>query len=88
MVRFTFLAATILAISAGGNAMLSRTLGFALAFTVFVAFACAVTQSPNDDPLIMQASLAGSDFFTVTRVDPDGTILLGPNSACRWCNLG
>jgi len=55
--------------------------GFALAFTLLVAHAGARAQAPNDDPSIMQTPLAGPEFVTVTRVDLDGTILLGPSEA-------
>jgi prepilin-type processing-associated H-X9-DG protein len=59
--------------------MISRPLGFALAFCVFVACACAFTQPQNDEPSVSQAPLGGPAFFTVTRVDADGTIVLGPS---------
>jgi len=55
--------------------------GFALAFALLVAHAGAIAQPPNDDPPILQAPLAGPEFVTVTRVDLDGTILLGPSEA-------
>jgi len=55
-----------------------RRRGFALAFALLVAHAGAFAQLPNDDPSFMHAGLDGLEFL-VTRVDPDGTILLGPS---------
>ena len=41
----------------------------------------AVAQPPTYDPSVLQAPLTRTANFTVTRVDPDGTIVLGPSSA-------
>jgi prepilin-type processing-associated H-X9-DG protein len=54
--------------------------GFALAFALLAGPAGAFAQPPNDDPSTLQTPLNGPDFFTVTRVDPDGTIVLGPSA--------
>jgi prepilin-type processing-associated H-X9-DG protein len=53
--------------------------GVALAFALLVGPAGAFAQLPQDHPSGMQAQLAGPDIFTVTRIDADGTILLGPS---------
>ena len=58
-----------------------RLHGFRPGLGVLVAYAGALAQPPNDDPSILQAPLNGLDFFTVTRVDADGTILLGPSES-------
>ncbi|MFI5454530.1 MAG: DUF1559 domain-containing protein [Isosphaerales bacterium] len=55
--------------------------GFALAFALLVPHAGAFAQPEKDDPSIMQTPLSGPEFLTVTRVDPDGTILMGPSDA-------
>ncbi len=80
-----------------------RLFAFALTSVLFVAYACGVTQRPNDDPTLGQAQevqksvdgrfaqptasdtsvlrsiLAGNALFTVTQVDADGTVMLGPS---------
>ena len=61
--------------------MPSRYHGYTLAFAVLAGPAGAIAQPPNDDRSIMQTPLNGPDFFTVTRVDPDGTIVLDPSTA-------
>ena len=53
--------------------------GFAVALAFLVANAGRNAQPANDDPSILQAPLNGPEFFAVTRVDSDGTILLGPS---------
>ncbi len=58
-----------------------RHCGFALALALLMVNAGAFAQPPNDDPSILQTPLPGPEFLTVTRVDPDGTILLGPSEA-------
>jgi len=39
----------------------------------------ASAQPPSNDPPDLRMPLSGPEFLTVTRVDPDGTILLGPS---------
>jgi len=53
--------------------------GFALAFALLAGPAGAFAQLPKDHPSEIQAQLVGPDVFTVTRVDADGTIVLGPS---------
>jgi prepilin-type processing-associated H-X9-DG protein len=55
--------------------------GFALSLALLVAPAGAFAQAPKADESILQATLAGPEFVTITRVDPDGTILLGPSDS-------
>ena len=57
--------------------------GFALALALLMAQAGAFAQPPNDDASVLQARLAGPELLTVTRVDPKGTILVGPSETLR-----
>jgi hypothetical protein len=58
-------------------------LGIALGFSLLIASAGAAAQPPDDGRSTLQAELRGREFFTVTRVDPDGTILLEPAEATQ-----
>jgi hypothetical protein len=71
--------------------MSSRRACLTLAFAVLVAPAGATAQLPKGDPSVLQAQIAGGDPLTVTGVDPDGTIFLGPSEPIvfeRRDNLG
>ena len=52
---------------------------FALSLALLVAPAGALAQAPKADESVLQAPLAGPQFVTITRVDADGTIVLGPS---------
>ncbi len=53
--------------------------GFALSLALLFAPAAAFAQAQKAGESVLQAPLAGPQFVTITRVDPDGTILLGPS---------
>ncbi|MFI5454528.1 MAG: DUF1559 domain-containing protein [Isosphaerales bacterium] len=59
--------------------MPSRHHGFAVAFALLVAHSGAFAQPPKVDLSVLQTPLRGPDVLAVTRVDPDGTIMVGPS---------
>jgi Protein of unknown function (DUF1559) len=61
--------------------MTLRHHGFALSLALLVAPAAALAQAPKGDESVLKSALAGPEFVTITRVDPDGTILLGPSES-------
>ncbi len=58
-----------------------RHQGFALPLAFLLASAGAFAQGPKDDESIMRVPMAGPEFVIITRVDPDGTIVLGPSDS-------
>ena len=55
-----------------------RLRALAIAFGSLATIAVAFAQPGNDEPIIMQAPIHRMQFFAVSRVDADGTILLRP----------
>jgi Protein of unknown function (DUF1559) len=55
-----------------------RLHAFGIALSSFATIAVAFAQPGNNEPIVMQAPIHRMQFFTVSRVDPDGTILLRP----------
>jgi prepilin-type processing-associated H-X9-DG protein len=61
--------------------MPTRYHGFALALAVLVGTEGAFAQAPNDTKWTVQTPLPGPDFLTITRIHPDGTIVLSPSES-------
>ena len=61
--------------------MTLRHHGFALSLALLVAPAAGVAQAPKGDASVLKCMLAGPDFVTITRVDPDGAILVAASES-------
>jgi hypothetical protein len=59
--------------------MRARSPGLALALGLLIAPPGAPAQPPKDDPSVLSSPILGPEPFSITRVDRDGTIVLGPS---------